>query len=179
MRSNSTYMKKALLMIVSCALCTGYSSVYAEEEEEDDLEPTLKVEEANKKDVKEADEKEADTTAKTSNYLGEVILAEDTEGIEKKPVRPTAVFNKNAIIHAIVPADHAPANTSYKASWYVVDVGREATPNSLIDSVEISTDGTRNIDFTLKPATEWPVGTYRVDIAVNGKVETSKTFTVK
>ncbi len=106
-------------------------------------------------------------------------MAKDTQGDNKDPVNPTTVFAPSAIFHAVVEIDKAPANTKFTAAWYVVDVGSAAAPNSAIDSTDLTTDGTRNIDFTLKPASTWPVGTYRVEISVNDVLDTVTTFSVK
>jgi hypothetical protein len=106
-------------------------------------------------------------------------MAEDSKGDTKDPVNPTVVFKTTAVFHAIAALQNAPANTKFTAAWYVVDVGSAAPPNSKIDSTDLTTDGTRNVDFTLKPASTWPVGSYRVEISVNGVLDTVKTFGVK
>jgi sporulation-control protein spo0M len=61
----------------------------------------------------------------------------------------------------------------------VTDVGPDIACNSLIDSTEISTSGTRNLDFNLTPETQWPVGMYRVEVYVNGELDTVKEFRVQ
>lgn len=166
MFSNIDLMRKTLLTSVIGLLCICTISAN-ENQIEDEEEESIEKEEV------------ITTPEKDDSYMGEIILSEDVEGIEKTPSKPTESFDTNAVIHAVVPVKNAPPNTTYKASWYVVDVGNAAAPNSLIDSVEIVTDSTRNIDFKLKPVTVWPIGTYRVDISVNGQVKASKTFTVK
>jgi len=95
-----------------------------------------------------------------SGYITQVVMAKDTQGDNKDPVNPTEVFASSATFHAVVSIQDAPAN-------------------SLIDSTDLTTDGSRNIDFTLKPNSKWPAGTYRVEISVNGVVDTVKTFSVK
>lgn len=114
-----------------------------------------------------------------TSFISEVVMAQDTSGDAKEPVHPTSIFQPNSTIHAVIRTQNAPTNTVFKASWYVTDVGTVASPNTLIDAVEFSTEGTRNIDFTLKPTTTWPEGTYHVDISVNGKVEFTKEYSVK
>jgi hypothetical protein len=116
---------------------------------------------------------------KPSGYVNTVTMAEGVQGDTKEPSNPTVVFKPSATFHAIVRTQNAPANTKFKASWYAVDIGSAAPPNSLIDETELATDGSRNIDFTLAPQTVWPVGAYRIEIAVNGVLDTVKTFNVK
>ncbi len=114
-----------------------------------------------------------------SGYISAVTMAEDVKGEDKAPVNPTIVFKPTAAFHAVVATQNAPANTTFKASWYVTDVGSAAAPNTLIDATELTTDGSRNIDFSLKPKTQWPAGTYRVEVFVNGVLDTVKSFSVK
>ncbi len=115
----------------------------------------------------------------SSGLIKQVVMAQDTQGADKQPVNPTTTFTGSAVFHAVVSTQNAPANTDYKATWCVVNVGSAAAPNSMIDSTDLTTDGSRNIDFTLSPSTTWPTGTYRVLIAVNGTVDTVKNFSVK
>ncbi len=114
-----------------------------------------------------------------SGVIASVTMAEDAKADTKEPINPTVVFKPSSTFHAIVAIQNAPANTKFGATWYTVDVGSAAPPNNKIDSTELTTDGSRNIDFTLQPNTTWPVGTYRVEITVNGVLDTVKTFSVQ
>ena len=114
-----------------------------------------------------------------SGLVASVTMAEDAKADTKEPINPTVVFKPSATFHAIVAIQNAPANTKFGATWYTVDVGSAAPPNQKIDSTELTTDGSRNIDFTLRPKSTWPVGTYRVEITVNGVLDTVKTFSVQ
>lgn len=116
---------------------------------------------------------------KPSGFISEVVIAKDVTGDTKEPSNPTVVFTPSATFHAVVRTQGAPANTKYTVVWFVIDVGSTANPNSLIDQTELTTEGTRNVDFTLAPKTAWPVGTYRVEISVNGVLDTVKNFSVK
>lgn len=115
---------------------------------------------------------------KSSGYINSVTMAQSTQGANKDPVNPTTTFAPSATFHAVVRIQNAPANTNFKATWYAVNVGTAAAPNTKIDETQVTTDGTRNIDFTLSPTTFWPAGTYRVEIFVNGVLDTVRTFTV-
>jgi hypothetical protein len=111
--------------------------------------------------------------------IDHVTMAQESYGSQKKPVNPTTIFRADSVFHAVVTAVNAPPNTRFTASWYAVNVGNAAPPNSRIDSNELIAEGSRNLDFTLKPKSQWPTGTYRIDIAVNGSVERSTTFSVQ
>lgn len=117
--------------------------------------------------------------AKPSGLVGSVTMAKGTQGDDKQPVNPTTAFNNADTFHAVVHVVSAPSNTKFNAAWYVVDVGGSPAANSLINHTEVTTDGTRNIDFTLAPQSTWPVGLYRVEISVNGTVDTVRQFSVQ
>jgi hypothetical protein len=116
---------------------------------------------------------------KSSGFISKVVMAEDTQGADKQPVNPSTTFAPSAVFHAVVSTQNAPSNTDFKAVWCVTEVGSAAAANTLIDQTDLTTDGTRNIDFTLSPTTTWPAGTYRVMIFVNGTLDTVTDFSVK
>ncbi len=116
--------------------------------------------------------------AKSSGVIDSVTMALGTEGANKDPVNPTKIFPTNAVFHAVTALQNAPANTKVTATWYANDLGGPPDCNVSLTSTDITTEGTRNIDFTLTPPSTWPVGTYRVEVAVNGTLDTVVTFTV-
>lgn len=115
--------------------------------------------------------------ARPSGVVKGVTMALGTQGDNKDPVNPTTNFQPNAMFHAVVATQNAPANTKFTASWFATDIGAPDC-NIDIDSTDLATDGTRNIDFTLSPNTSWPPGTYRVEISVNGTLDRVVSFTV-
>jgi hypothetical protein len=114
-----------------------------------------------------------------SGFISDIILARNTEGEEKNPINLTTVFSPTDTFHAVAKVEDAPENTSFSATWYVTDVGPDIACNSVVDSTEISTFGTRNLDFTLTPESTWPTGMYRVEVFVNGVLDSVKEFSVK
>lgn len=117
--------------------------------------------------------------AQVKSYIAEVTLAEDTQGEEKVPINPTSTFGPNSIFHAVVRIEEAPADSTYTATWYAVNVAGGVKPNTKIDSTDLTTEGSRNIDFTLSPTKDWPVGTYKVDISFNKQIAKTIQFSVK
>lgn len=115
---------------------------------------------------------------KPSGIVTNVTMARGVLGDAKDPANPTLVFPPEAIFHAIVAIKNAQADTGLKASWFATDVGSAADCNTPIDSTSLSTDGTRNIDFSLTPNDKWPVGSYRVEIYVNNNLDRVVEFTV-
>ena len=113
-----------------------------------------------------------------SGYVSGITMALNSKGENKEAVNPTSVFQSNSVFHAIVSIQNAPKNTAVKATWIAVDVSN-VSPNSKIDSTDVTIEGTRNVDFTLSPSGSWPAGTYRVEIYVNGTLDSIARFTVK
>jgi hypothetical protein len=129
--------------------------------------------------VEQSPQEASITTTSAAETIQEIVLAKNTEGSEAEPVDPTTVFEPDSTIHAVVRINEAPAGTKYEASWFVIDAGEDVEKNALINKTNITTDGTRNIDFTLRPLKSFPPGSYRVDISVNGVFHSSETFTIK
>ncbi len=115
---------------------------------------------------------------KPSGFVSNVTMALGTQGAAKDPINPTTVFTPDAVFHAVVAIKNAPANTVFEAGWFANDVGDAASCNTPIDSTELKTDGSRNLDFDLTPSTRWPAGTYRVEIRVNGTLDRVVNFSV-
>lgn len=117
--------------------------------------------------------------AKASGYVKEIVMAKNTEGPLKKPVNPTEEFSPEDILHAVVGIQNAPDNTTFEIGWFAEDVGDAASKDSLINSDSATTEGTRNIDFTIESSQPWPEGQYRVEVYVNGALDSTKTFSIK
>lgn len=109
----------------------------------------------------------------TPDVLKQVVLAQDTKPDTFEPVNPTTTFAKTApFIHAAIHVEQAPANTVFRARWY--------PPNQEPLDFELTTDGTRWLDFRLTPTPDgFPAGEYKVEIYVNDQLAETKTFTVQ
>ena len=121
----------------------------------------------------------ATTGASGQAIIDSIVLAHDTQGADKSPVNPGTVFSTKDVIHAVVHLTDAPANTKVTAAWFVVDVGGAAAPNTQIDTKDVSTDGTRYVDFTLAPVSAWPAGSYKVVISLNDQNFKTLQYTVQ
>ena len=116
---------------------------------------------------------------KPSGFINTVTLAKGTQGAAKDPVNPATVFATTDTVHAVVRTSDAPTATQFKAVWYVVDDGTSSDRNKIIDSSDLTADGTVNIDFYLTPTADWPTGTFQVEIYVNGVLDQVANFSVK
>jgi hypothetical protein len=116
------------------------------------------------------------STANISN----AVLAKDVT-TDFQPVEPTTTFpTDQAVIHLVVTLKNVPSDTTVKAVWTAVDVGDAAAANTEIDQLEKTINDSGNIDFTLSlPSTGvWPVGKYKVELYLDGKLDKTLDFTV-
>lgn len=74
-----------------------------------------------------------------------------------------------------------PSGSDVNIAWIAVDTGGAAPPNYKIDGVDLHIGSlTNNVKSAMtKPNNGWPVGTYKIEFSVNGKVLESADFTVK
>jgi len=79
--------------------------------------------------------------------------------------------------HLFVTIANAPEDTKVKASWYAINAGGDK--NKLIDAAELTVGNLNELDFTLSLPRPWPLGSYRVDLTLNGKFDRSRAFNVK
>ncbi len=114
-----------------------------------------------------------------AGYIEGITLAKGVTGDEMTPVDATTVFAPTDTIHAVVQIVNAPAGTKFKAVWLVTDVGDAAAPNTQIAEYELTAEGSRNLDFTLAPNNQWPAGTYRAEVYVNGSLAQTAKFSVQ
>lgn len=72
-----------------------------------------------------------------------------------------------------------PATSTITFSWISVDSHGVAPANYTIDKVDlhVGENNEANSQFS-KPTAGWPVGTYRVDLAIDGTVAESAPFSV-
>ena len=112
-------------------------------------------------------------------FIKSVTMTKEVKGDKFEPGDATTVFGPNDVIHAVVAIRKAPKGTVFEARWTVQDVGDAAEPGQEIDVVEATAEGNRNIDFDLKPTSRWPVGTYSVEISVDGAPIERVAWTVR
>ncbi len=87
----------------------------------------------------------------------------------------TDTFAPDEVFICQVTLANAPDDTVTKAAWYAVDVpGVEA--NYLIDEAEIA--GGPDVTFDLSNDQYWPDGMYKVEIYLNGELDTTLEFSV-
>lgn len=110
-------------------------------------------------------------SASTAN-IGSAILARDEAGTE-----PTTAFSPTDTFYLLVELNNAPDDTTVRAVWYAVDVGDVAPANTLIDEATL-TSGSATLTFDLVSDTQWPPGTYRVELYLNDELSQTLEFSV-
>ena len=96
---------------------------------------------------------------------------------DENGAQETTVFSQDQIFYCIVELANAPDDTVVKAVWTAVSV-QDTDPNLLIDEAEL-TSGDGTLTFNLTNDALWPVGTYKVDLYLNGELERTLEFEVR
>jgi hypothetical protein len=127
----------------------------------------------------ELDTSTSDTGSSDSSYIVSVTMAKGVKGLSKEPVNPTSVFRPADTVHAVVKAEGVPEGTSFTSVWLVTDIGDIAEPDTIVDTMSLDMSGDGNIDFSLSPTKPFPVGTYRVEIQIDGETAWVEEYEVK
>ena len=106
------------------------------------------------------------------------VMAKRLTPLSSTPLEVTDKFPPNqGVIHAVVTVSNAPRDTRLKVVWTAIDVGTVAAPNTKVGESESTTEGSGNVVFTWQDGS-FPVGTYKVDIYLNGKPDRTLKFSV-
>jgi len=89
----------------------------------------------------------------------------------------TSQFSQDQTFYCIVELANAPDDTTIKAVWTAVSA--EGTdPNLHLDDSELASgDGT--VTFNLTNNQLWPVGSYKVELYLNGELDRTLAFDVQ
>jgi hypothetical protein len=89
----------------------------------------------------------------------------------------TTAFSQDAVLYAQVDLRNAPDDTQLKAVWIAVQA-EGAEPNFVIQETEFTT-GSGLVNFELSNTNLWPVGSYKVDIYMNGELTQTLSFSIQ
>ncbi|MDB5946635.1 MAG: hypothetical protein JWQ33_1661 [Ramlibacter sp.] len=108
--------------------------------------------------------------------FGEIIVSDEKDAGESDD----SFEPDTAKIFLAAQLIDVPQGARVASSWVSVST-KVAPPNYVIDTAEITVTGRANVaNFSLsKPNTGWPVGSYRVDLTINGRKAASTAFKVK
>lgn len=113
----------------------------------------------------------------TTAHFADVTMAKSVDK-DYAPIVRTVAFNKSdPVIYCCAQLANAPSETKVKAVWVYMPKDDKAQD---IDSAEITTDGSRWVGFSFRPAKQgMPYGEFMVNLYIDGKFKQSVPFTVK
>jgi hypothetical protein len=97
-------------------------------------------------------------------------------GADKKVTAPTDTFAKGDTIYASVDTIGS-GSATLAAKWTYTKDGKTVPVKE--DTATISASGPSTTEFHISKPDGWPVGTYQVDVSVDGKPAGTKAFNVK
>jgi hypothetical protein len=97
-------------------------------------------------------------------------------GADKKVSAPSEVFAKGDTIHVSVDTTGI-GSATLGAKWSFSKDGKTVSVKD--DSATINATGPATTEFHISKPDGWPVGDYQVEILVDGKPVSSKTFKVQ
>ncbi len=115
------------------------------------------------------------------SFGGELGLANARTAFDADGARPTSVFAPNDAVYVVADLSNATVGTLVNSKWYYVSVEGVA-PNTLIDeaAITIEEDGfTGTVHFFFPEGSDWPVGTYAVELYLDGTLIQTVTFSVQ
>jgi len=110
-------------------------------------------------------------------YIEKIRMAKDDNG--KPEESETSTFAPgDDTIHCVINLNKARKGTTVKFSWKAVDVS--GVPSGEFKSIDYTTNSFENIVHAhLTRTTDWPKGTYEVEVEINGAFDKSVQFTVE
>lgn len=114
-------------------------------------------------------------------FGGELGLANGRTAFDEDAAQPTSVFGPNDAIYVVADLSNAPVGTVVNSKWYYVSV-EGVEPNTLIDEADITVDEedfTGTVHFFFPAGSDWPVGTYAVELYLDGTLIQTVTYSVQ
>lgn len=114
---------------------------------------------------------------KPTGIVKDILTAKD-DG-KGGPAEPADTFDaEDRTIHCVVELSDPKPNTKIRYSWWVVEAGE--TKNEKIEDFEYTTTAQdRIVHSHLTLPNDWPPGSYKVDVYVNGNLEQTASFKVE
>ena|SRR5579863_572552 len=107
--------------------------------------------------------------------VGDPVVSGERDG------KPQDVFDRNTpTVYVRAPLSDLPANATLSCIFIAENTRGVAPPDFRFGSADFQAGTLNNVlDCSLSmPSPYWPLGNYRVDIALDGKVVASATFSV-
>ena len=114
-------------------------------------------------------------------FGAKLTLSNGRTAFDEDGKQPTSVFGPNDAIYAVADLSNAPVGTVVNSKWYYVSVDG-VEPNTLIDEapITIEEDGfTGTVHFFFPADSNWAVGTYGVELYLNGALIQTVNYSVQ
>jgi hypothetical protein len=114
-------------------------------------------------------------------FGGKLGLSNGRTAFDEDGAQPTSVFGPNDAIYAVADLANAPVGTVVNSKWYYVSV-EGMDPNTLIDEADLTIDQdnfTGTVHFFFPAGSDWPLGTYAVELYLNNELIQTVTYSVQ
>ena len=115
------------------------------------------------------------------SFSTELSLKNGRMAFDEDGKQPTSVFAPTDAIYVVADLANAPKGTVVSSKWFAVSVEGES-PNTLIDQADITIeedDFSGTVHFFFPAGRDWPVGTYAVELYLNGALIQTVTYSVQ
>ena len=110
-------------------------------------------------------------------YIEKIRMAKDDLG-KPEDTASTTFDSGDLTIHCVINVNKAKKGTTVKFIWKVVDVPGQ--PGGEFKSIDYTTNSFENIVHAhLTRTTDWPKGTYEVEVEINGALDKTAQFTIE
>lgn len=112
-----------------------------------------------------------EVSASTAN-IADAWMATDAEGSLR-----TTTYSQDDVFYAHADVRNAPEGTVVKGVWTAVEA-HDTEPDFVIAETELET-GSTVVTFDLTNDNLWPVGSYKIDLYLNGTLASTVVFEVR
>ena len=110
----------------------------------------------------------------TAIRVRSAVATDDKNNVTERTLFPAST----GTIYISTTLSDLPAGAKVSASWVAIKTDQLEKNTKFHETTKQMGPGSFRYFFNFKPAKSWPIGTYRVDISVNGTVERSVQFQV-
>jgi hypothetical protein len=114
-------------------------------------------------------------------FGGKLGLSNGRTAFDKDGAQLSSVFGPNDAIYVVADLANAPVGTVVNSKWYYVSV-EGMDPNTLIDEADLTIDQdnfTGSVNFFFPAGSDWPLGTYAVELYLNNELIQTVTYSVQ
>jgi hypothetical protein len=107
-------------------------------------------------------------------HVEQALVTDDKNELTEKISFPAST----GTIYVYAMFDELPAAAKVSVAWIALKTDQLDDNSRFHETTKSMGPGTFQYFFNFKPAKTWPIGTYRVDLLINGRVEKSLSFRV-